>query len=483
MERINLNTEKKTFYFYDLETSGINPRTDRIMQFAGRRTDMDLNPIDEPHNYLIKLTDDVLAQPGAVMITGITPQKTWSEGITEAEFCHRFSSDISKPNTIFVGFNSIRFDDEFMRFLFWRNFQDAYEWQWKDGRGRWDILDLSRMTRALRPEGINWPVDTNGKPTNQLEMLASANKLEHSSAHDALSDVNATIAVAGLIKQTQPKLFDYVLQMRDKRQVKKFVESGHPFLYSSGKYSGQYEKTAVVQPLASRPDKSGMFVYDLRFDPEPFLKLSPNELLEVWRYNKDSETLRLPIKSLQYNRCPAISPLTVLDEAGMKRLDIDLDRIEKHRNALSGQSEFIKNILKATELMNQQREQSKLFEDLQSVDSQLYQEFVPDSDRNLFADFRLKEPSEINDFVAKFSDQRLKVLAPLYKARNYPKSLTDDEKKQWEKHCSTSISPLIQSFVDNLRELNDQKQPPDRQYIIDELELYFDAVTANLGGY
>src|SRR3989344_5067621 len=161
--------------FYDLETSGFNPREQRIMQFAGQRTEMQLKPIGEPFNYLIKMTEDILPDPDAVLLTGITPQSTIADGITEVAFLKIFAHEISIPGTVFVGFNSIRFDDEFIRFLHYRNFYDAYEWHWADGRGRWDMLDVVRMTRALRPDGIKWPFDSSGVPANRLELLTAIN--------------------------------------------------------------------------------------------------------------------------------------------------------------------------------------------------------------------------------------------------------------------------------------------------------------------
>ncbi|MEK9195771.1 MAG: exodeoxyribonuclease I, partial [Patescibacteria group bacterium] len=227
----------KTLLFYDLETSGFNPREDKIMQFAGQRTDMDLNPVGEPINYYIKMTEDSLPSIDAVLLTGITPQKTLEDGITEAEFVKIFDAQISQPGTTFVGFNSIRFDDEFMRFFLYRNFYDAYEWQWKNNQSRWDLLDLVRMTRALRPEGIEWPVDEEGKSINKLELLTKANKLSHDSAHDAMSDVTGTIMLAKLIKSKQGKLFDYLLEMRDKKKVQEFLTKNNTFVYCSGNQS------------------------------------------------------------------------------------------------------------------------------------------------------------------------------------------------------------------------------------------------------
>jgi exodeoxyribonuclease-1 len=175
------------------------------MQFAGQRTDLSLKPIGKPDNFLIKLTEDILPDPEAVLVHGITPQRALAEGITEAEAVKYLTAQVFVPDTIAVGFNNIRFDDEFIRFLFWRNFTDAYEWHYKDARSRWDLLDMVRMTRALRPEGINWPFAPDGAPSNRLELLTSVNKLDHIDAHDALSDVRASISIARLIRNKQTK--------------------------------------------------------------------------------------------------------------------------------------------------------------------------------------------------------------------------------------------------------------------------------------
>ena len=263
-----------SFYFYDLETSGLSARDDRIMQFAGQRTDMDLVPIGEPHNVLVKLNDDTLPSPEAVMVTGITPQVTQADGLTEAEFARFLQDEICTEDTIMVGFNNVRFDDEFLRHLFWRTFHDPYEWCWKDGRSRWDMLDVIRMTRALRPEGIEWPVDADGKPTNRLELITAANGIAHQNAHDALSDVEALIDVTKLIRSKQPKLFGYLLEMRSKKAVQQLVslDQKQPFVYTSGRYDAAYQKTTVAFPLTSAPNQN-VVVYDLRHDPTPFVAI------------------------------------------------------------------------------------------------------------------------------------------------------------------------------------------------------------------
>ncbi len=467
-----------TFFFYDLETSGISARDARIMQFAGQRTDMDLRPIGKPENHLIKLTDDILPDPDAILITGITPQKTREEGVTEAEFLQYFASHIATKDTIFVGYNTIRFDDEFMRYLHYRNFYDAYEWQWKDGRGRWDLLDVVRMTRALRPEGIEWPFAPNGKPSNRLELLTAVNKLSHENAHDALADVNATIAVANLIKTKQPKLFNFLLDMRDKKKAAALVGAGQPFVYSSGKYPGKYEHATVAVMLAKHPQKQGALVYDLRIDPGEFLGMSAVELAERWKFTReDNAPTRLPIKTLQYNRCPAVAPLSVLDEASQTRLQLDMKVVEANRKKLAAAQGFALKVLEALDLLEQKR-QAELINDDRHVDSQLYDGFISDADKNVMRVVRAAEPSDLASLEPNLHDARLKALLPLYKARNFPAAMTGEERENWEQFCAQRLvgggaKSRLAKYFQHLQELANQPGiTQNQQYLLEELQLY-----------
>src|SRR3989344_1073655 len=286
-----------TFYFYDVETSGFNPRTARIMQFAGQRTDMDLNTVGKSDNFLIKVTPDVLPEPGAVLVHGISPQKTLKEGVTETEFCKYLTSQVSTPDTILVGYNNIRFDNEFIRFTLWRNFHDAYEWSCKNNCSTWDLFDVVRMTRALRPDGIEWPFAPDGKPTNSLEYISAVNKLDHVDAHDAMSDVKASIAVARLLKHKQPKIFDFLLNIRSKHKIAPLVTKGDPLVYTSGRYPSDYNKTTIAVLVAEKKDKSGALMYDLQIDPGAFKDLSADKLAERWADRSESAPY-FPVKLL-----------------------------------------------------------------------------------------------------------------------------------------------------------------------------------------
>lgn len=475
--RVRLTVMASSFFFYDLETTGFNPKDARIVQFAGQRVGLDLKPIGDPYNYLIMLSEDVLPDPYAVLVTGITPQQTRSDGITEAEFLKLFHSEIVTPDTIFVGFNTVRFDDEFMRYLHYRNFYDPYEWQWQDGRSRWDLLDVVRMTRALRPDGIKWPLDSKGKPSCRLELLTSINKLDHQDAHDALSDVNATVALARLVKDKQPKLFEFLLNMRDKRKVAELVNQAQPFIYTSGKYDHECQKTTIVSKLTDHPKRQGALVYDLRFDPTPFINLSPVDLAEAWRWKKDSTEPRLPVKTLQFNRCPAIAPLSVLDSASKERLGLDFAQIKSNLKSLQANSQFVDSLLQALELLDE-KQQARLLETEDDVDARLYEGFFSDLDKTKMSIVRAAEGEDLANLDVNFKDQRLQTLLPLYKARNFPKLLTENERAEWNSYKEQKLfagneKSRLADYFKRIEELKaTQKLTAEQNYILEELALY-----------
>lgn len=444
------------------------------MQFAGQRTNMDLEPIGEPINVLVALSDDVLPNPEAILVTGITPQKTKDEGYSEAEFLKLIHDQVLTPGTIMTGFNSVRFDDEFMRFTLYRNFYDAYEWAWQDGRSRWDLLDVVRMTRALRPEGIKWPVDQEGQPSNRLELISSANGLDHANAHDALSDVQALIAVAKLIKQKQPKLFDYLLKMRDKKEVAGLVnlDDPQPFLYTSGRYPKGTLHTTVSYPLAVGSKPGSVLVYDLRHDPSDWAGMSVAELKEVkyanWEKRQMEGFVPLPAKELSYNKCPAVAPLGVLDAEAQNRIKIDLTAVTQNLNRLRR----LDIAGKLSEVFARDGDYPKS----DDVDAQLYNGFVDNTDKTKMSAVRAAGPNELADFDPRFSDERLSQLLLRYKARNYPNTLSEMERLQWEDYRTARINQELPKFSESIRTLAAQAQTTSSHFLIEELQLWAESI-------
>ena len=441
----------ETFFFYDLETSGLDAREDRIMQFAGQRTALDLTPIGEPVNILVKMTNEVLPSPGAIMVTKITPQETLRDGISEVEFCKYVTEEIFTPGTIAVGYNTVRFDDEFMRATFWRNFYEPYEWEWKDGRSRWDILDVVRLTRALRPEGIVWPFTEDGKATNRLELITKLNGVSHEHAHDALSDVYATIAVAKLIREKQPKLFDFLFKMRGKNEVKKLanLENKKPFVYASGRYPSEFNKTTVVFPLTSGRN-GNILVYDLRYNLE--------EMLE-------KESFYPVVKELCFNKCPAVAPLGVLDEGdGWNKIGLNRETVDKNLAVLLKHPEF-------AERMRSEIENRPEFPSAIEPEAALYDGFLNDTDRMKVSAVRNKNKKELADFHPDFIDERLPELLLHYKGRNFPETLSEDEAKKWQEYREIRIARLTPRFLEELT-----KNYSRDEFVGEELKLYFESL-------
>ncbi|MBQ2695361.1 exodeoxyribonuclease I [Candidatus Saccharibacteria bacterium] len=452
---------KQTFFFYDLETSGLKAREDRIMQFAGQRTDMNLEPIGEPVNILIKMTDDVLPSPSAIMVTKITPQQTLADGISESEFARFVTEEIFVPNTVAVGYNTVRFDDEFMRALLWRNFYDPYEWEWRDGRSRWDILDVVRLTRAIRPEGINWPFTEDGKPTNRLELITKLNGVSHEHAHDALSDVYATVAVAKLIREKQPDLFDFLFKLRDKREVKKYVnlDNKRPFVYASGRYSGEFNKTTVAFPLTAGRN-GNLLVYDLRYNLEELVKGKTDEKDE-----KKQKTFFPVVKELCYNKCPAVAPLGVLGKNnGWEKIGLSREIIERNLTTLLAHPEF-------AEQMRTECEGRTEFPPAEEPEMALYDGFLGDADKIKVMAVRNADDDRLADFHPDFDDARLPELLLHYKGRNFPQSLSEAESVKWEEYRRARLQKQANKFMQELKDNYERDK-----FIAEELKLYFESL-------
>lgn len=464
---------KPSFFFYDLETSGIDPRRQRIMQFAGQRTDMDLNPVGEPINVLVKLTEEVLPDPTAILITGITPQKTLEEGYTEAEFLKILHQDVFLPSTIMTGFNNVRFDDEFMRYTLYRNFFDPYEWCWQEGRGRWDLLDVVRMTRALRPDGITWPVTEDGHATNRLELLSAQNGLDHEHAHDALSDVLALIAVTKLIKQKQPKLYDYLLKLRDKKEIAKLVnlDDPQPFVYASGRYPKGTLHTTVAFPIAPGSKPGSVLVYDLRHDPTDWVNMNIDELKNIRFANYEQRQMEgfvpLPAKELAYNKCPAVAPVGVLDETTQERLKLDMSLVAKNLA-----------ILRKSDLADKLREVFARdgFGKSADPDAGLYDGFAPDGDKAKMAAVRAANANDLADFHPDFKDDRLSALLLRYKARNFPQSLSDTERSDWEAYRADRLQQDLPRYLQQLSQLAAQAKTTQSHFLLSELQLWAESI-------
>ena len=424
-----------TFFWHDYETFGRVPRRDRPAQFAGVRTNADLNEISPPVMWHCQPAPDTLPDPESVLLTGILPQTALQLGLPEHEFAARIEAELARDGTIGVGYNSIRFDDEVTRFLFWRNLIDPYAREWQNGCGRWDLMDAVRCTWALRPEGIQWPShqtgEMSGKPSFKLEQLSAANGLAHEAAHDALSDVRATLALARLIKSHQPKLWDFCLKLRKKDAVLAEIGHGKPFVHLSGMYPVERGCLAVVWPLAQHPtNKNEIIVWDLAHDPRELATLDADTVRRRL-YTKQADLpageQRLPIKTIHINKSPVvIGQLRTLEPVAARWM-LDVPTALRHAEyaaAFKGQLDPLwPLVFSRPEPANPP-----------DVDEDLYGGFIGNEDRRTLQRLRELKPDQLAAKRVVFQDTRLEELLFRYRARNFPATLNEAEQERWQQH-------------------------------------------------
>ncbi len=436
-----------SLYWFDYETFGTSPAWDRPVQFAGRRTDLNLQPIGKPLEIYCKQAVDYIPNPIAALVTGITPQLANERGVPEYQFIEKILSEIGADGTCSAGYNNVRFDDEFTRFTAFRNFHDAYEHEWKNDNSRWDLLDVVRLTRALRPEGIEWPVDESGNAVNKLELITQANGLTHSKAHDAMSDVDATIDVARLIKVTQPKLYDYAFNHRDKHSLAQIlnVATRNPCIQISGMIPGEHGHAAVVIPVARHPvNPNGVIVLDCRSDPAALAELSEEEITQrVFTRDVDLKTERLHLRVIHINKCPVVVPLGTMRPVDAERLGIDLpkqlERVEQFKALYS--NELSEKVRRA---MTRQFEST-----LDDVDGSLYGgNFFSRDDKQRFEHIRAANGEGLSKHIGFFDDARLDEMLFRYKARNFPQSLSNEESIRWNEFCANRLNNVEAPWLD-----------------------------------
>lgn len=474
------SAKNNTLYWHDYETFGIDPKRDRPVQFAGIRTDEELNIIGEPLVIYCRPADDFLPSPQACMVTGISPQSALKKGLSEAEFIAKIHAEFSRPGTCTVGYNNIRFDDEFTRYTLYRNFYDPYAREWQNGNSRWDIIDLLRLTKALRPQGINWPERDDGQTSFRLEELSKANNIAHESAHDALSDVLATIEVARLVKNQQPRLYQYIYEHRSKHKVQDLfnLQKQTPLVHISGMYPAERGHLGIVVPIAmDANNKNALIVYELHTDPTAFLNMNAEQIKHL-TFTKTEDLSegeqRLPLKTIHLNKCPILIPLKTLTEDNIKQWAINLEQCAQHLNTLKTDqslSERVQNAFKQS--------YSTASSD-SDPDQSLYSGgFFSPADKDKMAIIRKTKSTELGDLDLNFEDERLEEMLFRYRCRNYPDTLFMHEMERWNHYRIQRMTTLegdasikLDEYQTEINKLKIDKLSSETKQLLEQLEAY-----------
>lgn len=467
------------FFWHDYESTGTDPRRDRPSQFAGIRTDEHLEPLGDPIVAYCQPAVDRLPHPDACMITGITPQQQLREGLPERSFAACVHAALAEPNTCGVGYNSIRFDDELTRHLLYRNFYDPYAREWEHGNSRWDLIDLGRMCYALRPEGIQWPEYEDGLPSFRLEDLARANHLPQARAHDALSDVETTLAWARLILKRQPRLFEWHFRLRHKKNAAALLNwhERAPVLHASQRYRAKQGCLAMVAPLAPHPTNgNGVIVYNLDVDPRPLLELDVDALRDrifVARADRPEDVEWVPLKTVHVNRSPALAPLSALAGTDLGRIGLDAARCERHLQQLRAHPDLAQKVRRIFEVPGG-------FPPVAAdAELALYQQFLGREDRQLLTRVRNMTAAELMSAPPAFRDARYLELLFRYRARHWPDTLSMQEAARWQAHRARNLwvrqdAPghlCWEDYQTRIQQLREQATPA-RNLLLDALQAW-----------
>ena len=469
------------FYWYDYETTGLWLSEDRIVQFGGVRTDDALRPKGKIEQLYCKPAPDHLPQVRACLVHHISPQEARRQGRTEYEFAARIHKLLSRPNTCAVGYNAMQFDHRLTQHLFYRNLLDPYGWHYENGNTKWDIIDLFRAAYVLRPDGINWPKPQDDRPPFHLEDLAKANGMSTAFAHDTEADVQTTLELARLIKQKQPKLWDYYLSLRKKDVVNGQLRQG-TFLYVSGSVLYR-RRSGTIAAVLGKDRRGYIYAYDLSYDPGECFAADGPALLD------DESIGRKALYRFRANASPFVVSFAIdrnlspKNHGVLERMDLDLKTLRRHEEALAKLNRG-RNLLDRVCDAYEQKKGARAEKDF--VDDLYGGGFIGNSDRRKLRQVLTSIDNPASWDQIRFSDPRLPELVFRFRARNFGESLSEMDEQRWRMHCRLRILEQqdqngLTSFGHFTKDIAEERQKVETEkgrQILDDLEAYAAEVKA-----
>lgn len=400
--------------WYDSESSGVNLDFDQIYQAAIVSTDLNLNLIKGGEKeFICKPRIDINPHPMAFLTHKLDIDMLKEKGMTEFELAQKISNEfLSGPSNVIAGYNTVSFDDELVRRLLFRNMLDPYTHEWRDGNFRFDAFKMVQVVYALRPEMLTWRKNSEGKDSLKLEHLVADNNLGSHKAHDAVGDCYATINLVRHLKDQNPKLFQHMLRLTDKKEVNKIlfnepkIENRRPVINISTIYGNGKKYGSVALPIISDlSNQNKALCIDLTQDPSELFAMSApdiNKFLFTKRELLAADDPRVPAIGIASNKLPALlemRPNTLSDNVAM-RMDIDLDKVEENRlkiiNHIQKDKGFVKRLQAG--FSSDHAPKKDAFETI-------YAQFLTDKDKNVRAILTQKmNVTDVSPFKIEHSD-------------------------------------------------------------------------------
>ena len=445
-----------TILWHDYETWGTNPKLDFPVQFAAVRTDLELNVVGKEINWFNQIPNDYLPNPAACLVTGITPQASLQKGMLETVFAEKINNEMQVQATCTAGYNSIKFDEEVSRHLFYRNFLPVYEREYENNNSRWDLIDLVRAVHALRPEGINWPENEMGYTSFKLENLSKENNLLHNNAHDALSDVYATIGMAKLIKTHQPKMYEYYWSLRSKHEVLERLRVGSliPVVYVAGTIKPSHGCITWVLPIRRcQANPNTVISLDLSKSIQPLIEGTAEDISKTL-FAKQSHAERTGLTAIHINKCPFVAPAKMLTKERAAELGVDREQCLKNLNTLQSNPDLLSKVTDAYEYASNEHQS-----DAENVDEMLYSRGFPSlQEKSNMHILRNTKPEEFIKCYELFNDDLYLQQIFRFQGRNYPSTFNEHQTKKWVQHCRERLENgigclSITTFLTQLEDL------------------------------
>lgn len=407
------------YVFYDTETTGISTDFDQILQLAAIRTDDELNEL-ERFETRCRILPWVVPSPGAMLTTGVTSSMLVDPTLpSHFEMVAAIEAKLMEWSpAVFAGYNTIRFDETLLRQALFQNLRRPYLTN-TNGNTRADVLTMARACAFHAPNALAVPLNDRGKPVLKLDQLAPANGFDHSNAHDALADVEATIFIARLIRQRARGLWDHLVTMGNKRDAESFVRSGEMFVRTD-----VFGRNAHTRPVAlcGRDPSYGAQVatFDLTVDPGPYLCRNEDQLLG------DLQASPKIIRPLRLNSQPLVLPFELVADEG--EWDVAPDVLMERAERVHAHPEFQTRVGTALSRLYEDREPSPFPE------QQVYDGFPPRGDEALMANFhRARDWPARLEIAGQLQDQRLKHFAYRMVYAEAPEVLSESHRAQIER--------------------------------------------------
>jgi len=407
-----------SFVFYDTETTGTNTSFDQILQFGAIKTDYDLNEIDR-FEIRCRLLPYVVPAPGAMRVTGVTVEQLTDPALpSHYEMVREIKAKLAEWSpAIFIGHNSLGFDEHLLRQAFYKTLHPPYLTN-TNGNCRNDSLRMIQAVARFNPNALKIPINDKGRPVFKLDQLAPANGFDHSDAHDAMADVEATIHLCRLMTERVPELWSGFVRFSQKAAVVDFTLGEDVFLLTDFFYTKPY--SWMVTGIGPNPDNgSEILVFDLSEDPDELAAMPVDELAARLAQRPK------PVRGLRANAGPVVLPYDDVPN-DMRELLPSQDDLRQRASRIKNDPALVERLISAFMETRQPREPSA------HVEEQIYDGFAGNDDQEIMDRFHDLDWSDRMPILGQISDERLRSLGQRLVYVESPSVIADSARQEYD---------------------------------------------------